>query len=110
MNTELVALAQFGFSAVAFYLVWMAYKELQPRLMDIIQQNAEALARVAGAMEQVVKGQDEMAIRMGRIDDRLLILEEQHKRVGECPLERSRKEPRDGSADYHVGVGSHDNR
>ena len=85
--TILPLLANFGFAAVAFWMVWLAYKEIQPKLLEIIRQNAEAMQRVAGALEQLTRGQDSMQVRLGRLDDRLLLLEEQHKHgVRECPL------------------------
>lgn len=88
MANELTTLAQFGFAAVAFWMVWVAYREVQPKLLEIIRQNAEAMQRVAGALEQLTKSQDAMHAQLGRLDDRLLLLEEQHKHpTRECPLQ-----------------------
>lgn len=87
MTGDLMSIAQFGFAAVMAYLLWCSYRDLIPRLMTIIGQNSQALANVASLMHQVVNGQRDAAGRIGRLDDRLLVLEERHKNaIRECPL------------------------
>lgn len=94
MSVEMMmALAQFGFAAVAFYLVWLAYKDINPKLLEVIRQNSQALAEFAATMKEVVSSQKDLSVRMGKMDDRLLVLEEQHKHgLRECPLASATRE------------------
>ncbi|MGE5619541.1 MAG: hypothetical protein ACM3US_09825 [Sphingomonadaceae bacterium] len=97
MSVEMMmALAQFGFAAVAFYLVWLAYKDINPRLLEVIQQNSQALAEFAATMKEVVSSQKDLSVRMGKMDDRLLVLEQQHKHGRECPLTAMNVSMREG--------------
>lgn len=89
--TTLGILANMGFAAVAFFLIWPAYRDVNKKLLDVIDQNSKALTESASAMKEVAKGQENMQVRMGRMDDRLLVLEEQHKQIRECPLGASRE-------------------
>lgn len=86
MDQDITAIAQFGFAAVAFWAVWLSYRDVQPRLMDIVRQNAEAMQRMASAMEQMTHAIDGLQGRLNRVDDGILRLEEQHKRQSECPF------------------------
>lgn len=86
MNTDMATLAQFGFAAVAFWAVWLSYRDVQPKLMDIVRQNAEAMQRMASAMEQMTHSIDGLQSRLNRLDNGVLRLEEQHKRQAECPF------------------------
>jgi len=86
-------LAQFGFAAIAFYLVWMAYREINPKLIEVIRQNSQALTETAAALREVANSQKETHTRLGRFDDRLIVLEEGLRHgVRECPLGAGRKE------------------
>ena len=93
MGGEIASLAQFGFAAVAAAAMWTFVKNLIPKLIDvntqliaIVEQNSRALTETAAALREVVAGQRDQATRLGRMDDRLLVLEEQHKRIAECPF------------------------
>ena len=89
VQVDVMALAQFGFAGLAAAALWTFIKDLVPRLLTIIEQNSQALSRTADALHQVVGGQQEQSMRLGRMDDRLLVLEDQHKYgVRECPLLR----------------------
>jgi hypothetical protein len=101
MGSEWTAIGNFGFAIVAAVVLWAAYQKLIPALMDVnkkllevVQQNSIALTRTAEALAQVVEGQREESIRLGRMDDRLLVLEKRHEgAIRECPY--SGKEERD---------------
>lgn len=81
------SLVNFGFAAIAAYALWTMIRDLIPRLLTVIGQNSQALTESAAALRQVVQAQNDAATRLGRIDDRLLVLEQQHLRpVRECPF------------------------
>ena len=95
MAGELATFAQFGFAALAAGALWLFIQGLVPKLLTIIDQNSQALTRTAEALQKVVEGQQDQATRLGRMDDRLLVLEDQHKYgVRECPLLRDQQEGR----------------
>ena len=85
--TMIATLVNFGFAAIAAYALWTMIRDLIPRLLTVIDQNSHALTESASALRQVISAQSEAATRLGRIDDRLLVLEQQHLRpVRECPF------------------------
>lgn len=80
----------FGFAGIAAYALWTMVSALIPRLLEVIDQNSKALTEAASALRQVVSSQNEAARRLGLIDDRLIVLEQQHLRpIRECPLMES---------------------
>jgi hypothetical protein len=68
-------IAQLGFAAVMAVMLLATIRELLPRLLTIIEQNAAAMQRMAAALERVVATTE-------NVDRRLLSLEEQHRKEG----------------------------
>jgi hypothetical protein len=90
---DLAIWAQFGFAALAAGALWLFIQRLVPQLLTIIEQNSQALTKTAEALAQVVAGQKDMQMRLGRMDDRLMLLEKQHEgAIRECPYTGQKEE------------------
>ena len=90
----ITSIANFGFAAVAAYALWTLVNKLIPeinvlnsRLVDIVQRNTEAYSEMASALRQSIVSQADTTQRIGRIDDRMLIIDQRLSHpVRECPL------------------------
>jgi len=83
---DVASIAQFGFTAVAAWMLWVFIRDLVPRLLEIIRQNAEALQRMAVLVEETMRSGEKTRTMMGDVSTRLARLEEQHEHLRECPL------------------------
>lgn len=75
MPIDIIGLLQFGFSATMAVLVWSAYKELVPRMLDVIQQNSAAYQALAEAVKANTHATERMSGMVTDLERRMISLE-----------------------------------
>ncbi len=81
-------LAQLGFAAMMALMLLATIRELIPRLLQIIEQNAGAMQQMAEAIKTNTATLDRLTQAMGEVEGRLIRLEEQHSRNGRGEMAR----------------------
>lgn len=71
--------AQYGFPAVALAALWLAYRELAPKLLGVIERNSVALESLTKTLESNTSSIDRLASVVQDMDKRLLRVEERHE-------------------------------
>jgi hypothetical protein len=94
VGSDLITIAQFGFAAIAAYVLWSFIRELIPQLLTvnsklvaIVEQNSTALAETSAALREVCANVKHQADCLQLTNERLAIIEERHKNgIRECPM------------------------